>query len=179
MKLTLELTVPEWTQPRGTDSWHWVRLSAEELMVSNCGAGEDTWESLGHQGDQTSQPWMFIGRTDAEAEAPILWCKEPTHWKRPWCWERLKAWGEGDERGWVGWMASLTQGTCVLLCIYAFFFLSSLSFGMPSWWKAKGLWTTHTCVQTHPMHWQKTANSIKTNIKESIHWYHIHSVCVS
>ena len=39
-------------------------------------------------------------------------CKEPTHWKRPWCWERLKA-KEGDERGWDGWMASLTQWTWV------------------------------------------------------------------
>ena len=36
-------------------------------------------------------------------------CKEPTHWKRPWCWERLKAGVEG--RGWDGWMASLTQWT--------------------------------------------------------------------
>ena len=34
------------------------------------------------------------------------WCKEPTHWKRPWCWERLRAGGEGDDRGWDGWMAS-------------------------------------------------------------------------
>ena len=41
------------------------------------------------------------------------WCKEPTHWKRPWCWERLKAGGEGDNRGWDGWMASLTQWTWV------------------------------------------------------------------
>ena len=37
------------------------------------------------------------------------WCEELTHWKRPWCWERLKAGGEGDDRGWDGWMASLTQ----------------------------------------------------------------------
>ena len=36
-----------------------------------------------------------------------------THWKRPWCWERLKAGGEGDDRGWDGWMASPTQWTCV------------------------------------------------------------------
>ena len=41
------------------------------------------------------------------------WCKELTHWKRPWCWERLKAGGEGDDRGWDGWMASLTQWTWV------------------------------------------------------------------
>ena len=36
-------------------------------------------------------------------------CKELTHWKRPWCWERLRAGGEGDDRGWDGWMASLTR----------------------------------------------------------------------
>ena len=36
-----------------------------------------------------------------------------THWKRPWCWERLKAGGEGDDRGWDGWMASPTQRTWV------------------------------------------------------------------
>ena len=36
------------------------------------------------------------------------WCKELTHWKRPWCWERLRAGGEGDDRGWDGWMASST-----------------------------------------------------------------------
>ena len=35
------------------------------------------------------------------------WCEEPTHWKRPGCWERLKVGGGGDDRGWAGWMASL------------------------------------------------------------------------
>ena len=40
-------------------------------------------------------------------------CEELTHWKRPWCWERLKAGGEGDDRGWDGWMASLTRWTWV------------------------------------------------------------------
>ena len=64
------------------------------------------------KGDQS---WIFFGRTDAEAETPILWppCEELTHWKRPWCWERLKAGREGDNRGWDGWMASLTQWTWV------------------------------------------------------------------
>ena len=37
------------------------------------------------------------------------WCEELTPWKRPWCWERLKAGGEGDDRRWDGWMASPTQ----------------------------------------------------------------------
>jgi len=40
-------------------------------------------------------------------------CEELTHWKRPWCWEGLGAGGEGDDRGWDGWMVSLTQWTWV------------------------------------------------------------------
>ena len=39
------------------------------------------------------------------------WCKELAHWKTSWCWERFKA-GEGDDRGWDGWMASPTLGAC-------------------------------------------------------------------
>ena len=71
-----------------------------------------------------NQPWILIGRTDAEAETPILWppgCEELTDWKRPWCWERLKAGGEEDDRGWDGCMASLTQWTWVWV-------------GSGSWW---------------------------------------------
>ena len=63
-----------------------------------------------------NQSWLFIGRIDVEAETPILWppwYKELTHWKRPWCWERLKAWGERADRGRDHWMASLTQWTWV------------------------------------------------------------------
>ena len=41
------------------------------------------------------------------------WCKELPHWKRLWCWGRLKAGGEGDDWGWDGWMASLTRWTWV------------------------------------------------------------------
>ena len=48
-------------------------------------------------------------------ELPVLYSSFPqaVYWKRPWCWERLKAGGEGDDRGWDGWMASLTQWTWV------------------------------------------------------------------
>ena len=42
-----------------------------------------------------------------------MWLEVLTHWKRPWRWERLKAGGEGDDRGWDGWMASLTQWSWV------------------------------------------------------------------
>ena len=56
--------------------------------------------------------WIFTGRTDAEggsSNSLSTWCKELTHWKRTWCWGRLKAGEEGDRR-WDSWMASLTQG---------------------------------------------------------------------
>ena len=90
-------------------------------MLLNCGVGEDSWvgpldckeiQPVHSKGDQS---WMFIGRTDAEAEMNTLatWCEELTHLKRPWCWERLRAGGERDDRGWDGWMASPTQWTWV------------------------------------------------------------------
>ena len=60
-----------------------MKAERQELMLSDCGAREDSWESLGQQGDQTSQsdsqfpkgnqPWISIGSIDAEAEAPTLW----------------------------------------------------------------------------------------------------------
>ena len=59
-----------------------------------------------------NQSWIYIGRTDVEAETSTLWnfntlatwCEELTHWKRPWCWERLKVGGEGTtEDEMVGW----------------------------------------------------------------------------
>ena len=59
-----------------------------------------------------SQSWIFIERTDAEAEAPILWPPDAKNWlirKEPDAGERLKAGGEGYNRGWDGWMASLTS----------------------------------------------------------------------
>ena len=41
------------------------------------------------------------------------WCKHLTHWKTPWCWERFRPRGEGDNRGWIGWMSSSIQSTWV------------------------------------------------------------------
>ena len=63
-----------------------------------------------------NQSWIYIGRTDVEAETLntlATWCEELTQLKRSWCWERLRAGGEGEDRGWDGWMASLTQWTWV------------------------------------------------------------------
>ena len=98
----------------------WRRLSAEELMLLNYGVGEDSWESLGLQGDPASpfwrrsvlgvhwKDWCWSWNSNTLATS----CEELTHWKRPWCWDGLGA-REGDDRGWAGWMASPTRRTWV------------------------------------------------------------------
>ena len=102
-------------------------------MLLNCGVGEDFWESLELQGDQTNQSsrksvlnihwkdgcWSWNSNTLA------TWCEELTHLKSPWCWERLKAGKEGDDKGWDGWMASPTR--------WAWIWISSWSW----WWTGK------------------------------------------
>ena len=62
-----------------------------------------------------NQSWIFIGRLRLELKLQTLvtWCEKLTHWKRPWCWERLKAGVEGDDRRWDDWMASPTWWTWV------------------------------------------------------------------
>ena len=80
-------------------------------MLLNCGVGEESWESPTSPSVRKSvlnihwKDWCWSWNSNTLA----TWCEELTHWKRPWCWERLKARGEGDDRGWDGWMASLTQ----------------------------------------------------------------------
>ena len=73
----------------------------------------------GLQGDPTSPSWRKPVQNihwknwcwSWSSNTLATWCEELTHWKRPWCWERLKAGGEGDGRGWDGRMTSLTQWT--------------------------------------------------------------------
>ena len=81
-------------------------------MLLNCGVGEDSWESLGLQGDPPVHPkgdqsWVFIGGTDAEAETPILWPPDVESWliwKDP---DAGKDWGQEKkgmtENEMVGW----------------------------------------------------------------------------
>ena len=81
-------------------------------MLLNCGVREEI-QPVHPKGNQS---WIFIGRTDVEAATPILWPpneKKYFHWKILWCWEGLGAGGEGDDRGWDIWMASLTLWTWV------------------------------------------------------------------
>ena len=62
-----------------------------------------------------NQSRIFIRRTDAEAEAPILWPTDTKSWPigKGWFWERLRAGGEGGDRGWDVWIIPLTQWTWV------------------------------------------------------------------
>ena len=63
-----------------------------------------------------NQSWIFIRRIwcwSWNSSTLSTWCEELTHLKRPWCWERLRAGGEGDDRGWVDWIASPTLWTWV------------------------------------------------------------------
>ena len=98
----------------------WRKLSTDELMLLNCGV--ETLESpldckkvqpVHPKGDQS---WVFIGRTDAKAETPILWPPHAKSWfigKDP---DAGRDWGQeekGDDRGWDGWMSTLTQWTWV------------------------------------------------------------------
>ena len=86
--------------------WYWRRL----LRVSHL-----DWKEIKPAHPKENQSWIFIGKTDAEAEPPILLPPDVKNWligKDPDAGE-LKTEREGDDRGWDGWMASLTQWTWV------------------------------------------------------------------
>ena len=80
--------------------WHWGRL----LRPLDC----KEIQAVHPQGNQS---WIWCWSWNSNTLA--MWCEEPTHWKRHWCWERLKAGGEGDNRGQDCWMASPTRWTWV------------------------------------------------------------------
>ena len=93
----------------------WRKLSAEELMLLNCGVGEDSWKSLGQQGDQTNQSWRKSvlythWRTDAEAEAPILWPSDGNSWL---IWKDTDAGKDWrlEKKGWqrMRWLEGITD----------------------------------------------------------------------
>ena len=92
-----------------------------------------------------SRCWSWNSNTLA------IWCEEPTHLKRPWCRGRLKAKGEGDDRGWDGWLASPSQ--------WLWFWVNS-----GSWW-----WTGKAGV-LHSMGSQRVGHSWATEL----HWTIVH-----
>ena len=95
----------------GCESWTVKKAEPEELMLLNCGVGEDSWEPLGLQGVPTSpcyrksvlnihwKNWFWSWRSNTLA----TWCEDP-NWKRPWCLEGLGAGGKGTtEDEMAGW----------------------------------------------------------------------------
>ena len=99
----------------GCESWTVKKVEHWRIDAFNCGVGEDCLESL-----QSNQSILKEISSGCPVEGMMLklklqylatWCEHLTYWKRPWCWERLRAAGEVDDRGWNGWMASSTQWT--------------------------------------------------------------------
>ena len=88
------------------------RLHAKALVLSNCGDGEVSWEPLDCKeikpvNPKRYQPWIFIGRTDAEVESPILWPPDAKSWLIGTDLDAGKDWGQGEkgmtEDEMVGW----------------------------------------------------------------------------
>ena len=107
----------------GCESWTVKKASAEELMLLNCGVllkrrllrvlwtARRSNQSILKRSVLSVQwkDWCWSWNSNTLA----TWCEELTHWKRSWCWEGLGAGGEGDDRGWDGWMVSPTLWTWV------------------------------------------------------------------
>ena len=94
------------------------RQNAKELMPSDCGAGEDSWESLDSReikpvNFKGHQPWIVTGRTDAEAEAPVFWSSNVNRWLNGKVPDAGKDWGQKEKRGSEDEMA----GQCYYRCI--------------------------------------------------------------
>ena len=137
-------------------------------MLLNCGIGKDSWESLGLQGDPSCpsrksvlnihwKDWCWSWNSNILA----TWCEEPTHFKRPWSWKRLKARGEGDDGGWDGWMTSPTQ--------WAWVWVNSRSW----WWTWMPGMLQSMGSQRVRHDWvtelnRTNTNPIKENVKEAV-----------
>ena len=97
------------------------KLSVEELILLNYGVEEDSWESpleckeIQPVHPKGNQSWIFIGRTDAEAETPVLWppMRRTDSFEKTLMLGKIAGGREGDDRGWDGWMVSRTWWTWV------------------------------------------------------------------
>ena len=98
--------------------------------------------------------WIFIGSWSWNFNILGTWCEELTHLKRPWCWERMRVGGEGDDRAWDGWMASPTQWTWV-------------------WVSSGSLWWTGKCGVLQSIGSQRVEHDWATQLNwELVKWWH-------
>ena len=105
----------------GCESWTVKKDECRRIDAFELWCWRRLLRVLGLQGDPTSPFWrtsvLGVHWKDwcwsCNSNTLATSCEELTHRKRPWCWEGLGAGGEGDHRGWDGWMASLTRWTRV------------------------------------------------------------------
>ena len=99
--------------------WHWIRLL--RVLWTARRSKQSILKEINPVCSLKDWYWSWNSNTLA------TWCEELTHWKIPWYWGRLKAGGEGDDRGWDGWMASPTRWTWVWV-------------NSGSWWWTREAW---------------------------------------
>ena len=118
-------------------------------MLSNCGAGEDSWvpwtARWANQSilKEINHEYSLEGLTLKCQHFGHLMREEPTHWKRPWCWERLKTKGEGDDR--MRWLDSITD---------------SVDMNLSTLWDSGGAW----CAQSRRSQKSWTQLSDRTTV---------------
>ena len=92
------------------DNWHFLTVVLEKTLESTLDSKEI--KPVNPKGNQLNIHWK-VWCWSWSSSTLANWCGELTHWKRPWCWERLRAGGEAGNSGWDGWMAALSQWTWV------------------------------------------------------------------
>ena len=105
---------------RSKTHWFDYFLIIQVTLIAQAG-GTELNEAMNNALQWTKIPINFLHLHFCKKKSYICFqkptlatsCEELTHWKRLWCWEGLRAGGEGNARGWDGWMASLTQWTWV------------------------------------------------------------------
>ena len=99
--------------------------------------------------------WKLNGLYRWSSNTLATWCKELTHWKRPWCWERLRVGGEGGDRRWDGWMASWTQSTWI-------------------WANSRRQWRTGEPGAQQSMGSQRVGRDLSTERQQSLPLHHLY-----
>ena len=106
------------------------------------------------------------------------WCKELAHWKRPWYWDSLKVGGEGDNREWDGWMASLTQWTWIWVSSRSWWWtekpgvLQSMGSQSRAWLSD---WTVPIWIKIKYFNWNKmNSENLGREVKKWCCWYLIY-----